>query len=316
MTKYSQLISFSFVLAAVLATSGCTAVEPAGLNTKSCGTGEIKTATTCVTAPPISPAPGKSWNLVFAEEFNGDSYDHSKLTPCFDWNYGSCTATFNKGKEIYRPEQVQVKDGHANLVAEPLPVPEPNEACFEGMCSYKSGMISTARPSAHGNADYLYEFTYGYVEAKVMFPAKPGFATAFWLLPANRRYDYRSEIDIAEILGGHPNEIYQSYHYDDREHSFKIKSGGQDNGHCPSQDYSREWTTLGVDWQSDHIAWFINGVECGRFTDAADIENGPMQLILNLTIDTQWERDAGSVLENQHITDQLSVDYVRIFQQR
>ena len=55
---------------------------------------------------------GKQWRVAYSEEFNGTALDTTKLTPCFDWNYGACTASFNTGKEHYLPSQVQVIQRH------------------------------------------------------------------------------------------------------------------------------------------------------------------------------------------------------------
>src|SRR5688500_17711753 len=41
-------------------------------------------------APRLPPGPGQRWILTFSEEFDGTNYDHEKLSPCFDWNYGAC----------------------------------------------------------------------------------------------------------------------------------------------------------------------------------------------------------------------------------
>jgi len=49
--------------------------------------------------------------------------------------------------------------------------------------------------------------------------------TAFWMLPTNRDYQYDSEIDIVENLAGKPDVIYQTYHYDNRESSYKVNDG-------------------------------------------------------------------------------------------
>ena len=121
----------------LLSTSACGSVSDSvtGLASQTCGAGEIGTPPNCFTAPPAPAAPGKAWNVTFSEEFNGNDYDHNKLTPCFDWNYGSCTSSFNLGKETYKPEQVRVSGGSAKLVAEPLSPPESNDACFEGVCT-------------------------------------------------------------------------------------------------------------------------------------------------------------------------------------
>jgi len=44
----------------------------------------------------------------------------------------------------------------------------------------------------------------GYLESRMKFPGTPGFFTAFWMLPTNPSFSYNTEIDIVEILGGHP----------------------------------------------------------------------------------------------------------------
>ncbi|MFE3189492.1 family 16 glycosylhydrolase [Nocardia sp. NPDC059240] len=307
--RLTAVAAFAMTIALVLV--GC--AGPDDTAPGSCSATNI-TAPTC--APPPAPAvPGKNWKLIFDERFDGSDYDHTKLTPCFDWNFGGCTSSFNHGRETYRPEQVRVGGGYAKLVAEPLEQPSPDPACFESVCTYKSGLLSTARADARQDK-YLFSFTYGYTEARVKFPATPGFFTAFWMLPTNPQYDYRSEIDIVEALGGSPSNIYMTYAYGNRQKSYRVNTTSSDNGACPVRDYSQDWVRFGLDWEPDHIAWYINGVRCGEFTDAASIENGPMQLILNMMVDNDWERNEGSVLANQRQTAELDVDYLRVFQQR
>jgi hypothetical protein len=303
----------------ILSMPACGTIGTNGSAAALCGDGEIGSPPNCFAAPPAPAALGKRWHVAFSEEFNGNDYDHNKLTPCFDFNYAdACTDTFNKGKETYRPEQVRVSDGTAKLVAEPLVPPMPEDACYEDLCTYKAGLLSTARPNADRGGQYLFPFTYGYVESRIKYPAVPGFFTAFWMVPTNPTYEYRTEIDIAEILGGEPDIVYMTYHYNNRDQMFEVNKSPDeaDNGECAVRDYSQNWTTFGVDWQPDHIAWYINGVKCGEFTDAAQIENGPMQLILHMMIDNTWERDAGSVLTDQTIVEQLEVDYIRVYQQQ
>src|SRR5690349_9869086 len=180
------------------------------------GGGDAAACTDGADCPPDPPAPaedGKEWVLTWREEFDGDDYDHDKLTACFDWNYGGCTASFNQGREHYLPEQIQVADGAAAMLAEPLDPPVASDGCLDGSCTYAAGLLSTARPRADGDADYLYTFTYGYAEARVKFPAVQGFFTAFWMLPADPSYTYRSEIDIVEILGNDPATLFIWYLY-------------------------------------------------------------------------------------------------------
>jgi beta-glucanase (GH16 family) len=269
-----------------------------------------------VTQPPVAPDVGKQWQLNFAEEFDGTDYDHNKLTPCFDWNTGSCTSTFNHGREHYQPSQVQVSNGSAKLVAEPLSPPLSNSNCQNSSCTYKAGLISTARPLSTNGSNYLYKFTYGYVETRIKYPATQGFFTAFWMLPADPTFNYKTELDIAEILGDDPSSIFMTYWYNNRSTSFHADGGVHNNGACPVKDYSQDWMTLGVDWQPTHIAWYINGVKCGQFNgNSTTIESGPMQIIEHMMVDNDWQRSWGVGLKDPTLSRQLEVDYLRVWQQ-
>jgi Glycosyl hydrolases family 16 len=282
-----------------------------------CPAGQIGVPPDCFPSPPAPAANGKQWTVSFFEEFSGSALDTTKLTPCFDWNYGACTASFNTGKERYLPEQVRVSNGTAKLVAEPLSPPYPNSACYQGQCTYKAGLVSSARPRADNGSPYLYTFTYGYIESRMKFPGTPGFFTAFWMLPADPSYSYRSEIDIVEILGGYPDTIFMHHHYNNRTTSYTPNNGLHNNGACPVRDHSTDFVTFGLDWQPTHVAWYINGTKCGQFNgNTTTIENGPMQLILHMMIDNAWERQWGSVLTSQTLVRQLEVDYIRVYQQQ
>jgi hypothetical protein len=64
-----------------------------------CGGGQVGTFPNCFPAPPAPAASGRQWRMTYSEEFSGTALDPTKLTPCFDWNFGACTASFNTGKE-------------------------------------------------------------------------------------------------------------------------------------------------------------------------------------------------------------------------
>jgi beta-glucanase (GH16 family) len=267
---------------------------------------------------PVLPAaaPGHTWQLAFSEEFSGTSYDPSKLTPCFDWNYGGCTSSFNQGREHYAPSQIRVSGGTAKLVAEPTSPPIPSNGCQGGQCTYLSGLLSTARPRADNGSSYLFQFTYGYVEARLKLVGTQGFFTAFWMLPTDTTYTYRSEIDILEHLGNDPITMFMTYHYNDRTQSHAVNSGVGNNGACPAIDYTTGFHRFGVDWEPDHVAWYLDGIRCDQFNgNTTTIEDGPMQLILDLMVDNTWERSWNVGLLDATLTRALEVDYIRVFQQ-
>jgi hypothetical protein len=266
-------------------------------------------------APPFAPSGGKRWALNFSEEFNGSDYSHSKLTPCFDWNNGGCTASFNNGREHYEPSQVKVSNGTAKLIAAPASPAVPSSACQNGSCTYLAGLLSTARPRADSGAGYLYKFTYGFVESRFKFPATRGFFTAFWMLPTDTSFAYRNEIDILELLGDDPTTMYMTYNYNNRNESYAGNKGKYNNGACPVRDYSKEFVDMGVDWEPNRIAWYIDGVKCAEYTVTNQIENGPMQLILNMMVDNDWQRRWNVGLTDPTLVRQLEVDYIRVYQQ-
>jgi hypothetical protein len=287
-----------------------TGAPPPGGN---CPPGSIGAQPNCIAPPPFAAPGGKQWRVSFSEEFNNGTYDKSKLTPCFDWNYGACTASFNQGREHYLPEQVVVSNGTAKLIAGPMSPPRSSNGCQGGSCTYKAGLLSTARARAD-RGDYLYKFTYGYVESRFKFPATRGFFTAFWMLPADPSYNYRSEIDILEMLGDDPTTMFMTYHYNNRGSSYNVNRGKFNNGACAVKNYSTNFVRMGLDWQPNRIAWYIDGVKCAEFTNASQIENGPMQLILHMMVDNNWQRSWNVGLADPTLVRQLEVDYIRVYQ--
>jgi len=106
-----------------------------------------------------------------------------------------------------------------------------------------------------------------------------------------------------------------TYHYAGRDQSYHVNQGKFDNGACAVKDYSANFVRMGVDWEPDHIAWYIDGQECGRFDDATQIEDGPMQLILHMMVDNDWQRQWNVGLTDPTLVRQLEVDYIRLYQQ-
>lgn len=331
-----------------------------GTNGAACPTGETGTPTNCVPDPPVTPASGKQWKLTYDEEFSGTALDTSKLTPCFDWNYGSCTSSFNDGTEHYEPGQIQITPAssttpaYANLNADPLTSTSSPSSCTNtsssdctgssacsngGACTYRSGLLSTARPIANSNttecnSTYLYCFTYGYVEATLQPLNTDGFMAAFWMLPATPSYSYNSEIDILEQLGKpDPTDMEMHYYYDGRSDYYSPNSGGSiggvnnKNGSCTSSiDYSQTFHTYAVDWEPTYVAFYIDGVKCGQFTGSPSTPSGageidgisdePMLLILNQMVNTTWQQNAAVGLPSgSTASSDLKVENIRVFQQ-
>jgi beta-glucanase (GH16 family) len=298
----------------------------------SCPGGQIGTQPNCFSTPPAPLNTGKHWTVPFYEEFNGTDYDHNKLTPCFDWNFGDCTSTFNNGYEHYLASQVTVSGGAAHLKAEPLSPPYSNSACYNGSCIYKSGLLSTARKSGNDPATaYLYKFTYGYVEANLKVVNQQGFFAAWWMLPADPSFSYhydasgaansngayRYEIDMLEMLGHDPTDMEMHYSWGDAANAYYSPNDTHKNGACANLDYSQGFHRFGVDWEPTFVAFYIDGVKCGQHdaTPSQPVPNVPMQLILDQMVSNNWQRSVGKPLLNTTLTSDLQTDYIRVYQQ-
>jgi beta-glucanase (GH16 family) len=313
MSKLSNVYAAgALILNGISVSAGAQVLQPpTNLRVESiAGCTGVVSGNTCYPAPPATAAAGKQWQLAYQEEFDGSNLNTAKLTPCPDWG---CSGSFNTGRERYAASQVKVSDGTAKLIAAPASTPQTNTGCYQGVCDYVAGLVSTARPRPDSTVDYLYAFTYGYVEARLKVPASRGIFTAFWMLPASTNYTYNEEIDILEMLGGNTDTAFMTYHYGGRAQSYAVNRGDNNNGACAVKDYSSGFSTFGVEWQPNYVAWYINGVKCGQYTGTTSTSK--MYLILNLMVDNQWQRDWNLATQNNP-TDQLEVDYIRVYQQR
>lgn len=126
----------------------------------------------------VDPAPlvPGTWTLQFQDEFDGTSVDGAK------WRLGGHYAGI-AGSGGNSPQNITVADGKLQLKAEQRAV------SFSGTnYSYATGEVSTFFNHAQ---------KYGYLEARIKYPAVTGLWPAFWLMPdrgsyGNRDYHRRS----------------------------------------------------------------------------------------------------------------------------
>ncbi len=142
---------------------------------------------------------GQNWDLVWLDEFEGDSLDLTK------WSYQTGTGSSegltdwgNKELQYYREENVVVADGMLTIIAK--------EESFGGK-SYTSGRIRTK-----GKGDW----TYGRVELRAKMPVGKGLWSAMWMLPTDFEYGgwaASGEIDMVEFVGHEKNTVYGTLHF-------------------------------------------------------------------------------------------------------
>lgn len=223
----------------------------------------------------------QGWEVVFIDDFDGDSLDLSK------WNYGYPWGPTHNHRAYMSPDNVLVKDGWLRLKAEDKRHPDAPQCIVHGgqtyCLDYTSGVVTTKGK---------FEFTYGYVEARIRVPATNGFWPAFWTLNADGAWP--PEIDIMEILTREPDVLHTNYHYGlswNNKSSFyqKIKL----------RDFSSDFHTFAVKWTESQMTWYVNGIMVGqKFYDRRWIaQSKDNYILLNLAVggwggdpddSTQW----------------------------
>lgn len=161
-------------------------------------------------------------------------------------------------------------------------------AGFDPALATVSGGLLHLRAERRSNGWYSYlldtkttwTHRYGYFEARIRIPKGKGLWPAFW-----GYYDANdAEIDTMEVCAnpvGSPDVTVLNTHVH--------WSGGGDAGvRNVVGDQSLAFHTYGMDWRPDHVAFFYDGAEVWRFTDAAHIPSVPLPLILNLGVGGSW----------------------------
>lgn len=240
------------------------------------------------------------WQLLFADHFGGNQSKHQKWVTCFWWNTNGCTIATNHELQWYQPHNVTVHRGQLRLRARENVVYAPDGRRFV----YTSGMVSSGRLVDDLTVPPKFAFQYGYVEIRAKVPRGKGLWTALWLLPTD--HESRPEIDVMEILGDTPNRARMHFHY--LEKDGQKKDVGAD---WVGPDFSADWHVFAVDWQSDQLIWYVEGVERWRFSESAYIPAEPMYILANLAVGGDWP---GAPDAQTTFPSDLVIDYIRVWQ--
>lgn len=234
-------------------------------------------------APPIAG----NWSMAFADEFNGNSLG-SVWTPHEYWSSG---ATTGEGLEESDPANVSVSNGALHLTARV-------DNTFG--TQYTGGLVQAGGIAADPTQP-TFSFLYGYAEAQIMVPAGAGLWPAFWMMPASH-HDDNGEIDVVEMYDADPTAVFGTVH----------RFGAQEqHADHTGLDLSGAWHTFAVDWEPDHITWYLDGLAYATTTNKSLIPTEPMFPILDLAVGGPNNAPTA----NTPFPAVMNVDYVRIWQQ-
>lgn len=235
------------------------------------------------------------WNLVWEDEFTGTSLDGT------NWSYQTGASGWgNNELQYYRngTNNVTVSNGVLKITAK--------EESYMG-ADYTSARIRTINKS---------DWTHGKMEARIKLPEGQGIWPACWMLPTDNIFGgwpNSGEIDIMEYLGHQTNTAYGTIHYSlNGSHNFE-----GDNYVLPSGGYNDAFHTFTIEWESDEIRWYIDGVLYHSVTEASLgitpwVFDENFHFILNLAVGGDWP---GSPDNTTVFPQTMEVDYLRVYQQ-
>lgn len=253
--------------------------------------------TTTVPVPNAPAAAQQGLQLAFHDEFDAPSLDGRRWVTCYWWGEGGCTIATNHEQEWYVPQQVSVRDGALHLQAARQTVTAPDGRRFP----YVSGMVSTGRGTDDRSVPPGFAFQYGFVEARLRIPKGKALWPALWMLPIT--HDSLPEIDLLEVMGQDPSQLYMHLHYrtgrDERDQ----------RGTYDGVDWSAGWHTIGLDWRPGRLVFFVDGQEVWR-VEGRQVPAEPMYLLANLAVGGAW---VGPIDDSTPSPATYQLDYIRIW---
>lgn len=239
------------------------------------------------------------YTLVFNDEFQSDTLDRTKWNTALTW--GPDLVIYNQMQYFvdvqydadfgYDPFEL---DGEV-LTISAIETPDDLRSAANEQ-PWLSGVLTTAGK---------FDFTYGYVEARLDTQAGRGLWPAFWMLSAEF-ISLKPEIFIMENDGSQPDSISHNYNYIDSDGN--LRSPGQ--WEVTSPELSEGFHKVGVAWSPQELLFYINDVPSYRIV-GENVGSQNMYLILSLAVGGIWPGPPDGTTPEPA---QLQVDYVRVYQ--
>ena len=270
------------------------------------------------------------WNLIWSDEFEGDSIDSAK------WNFDvDCWGGGNNERQCYTddPRNASLRDGNLVITArrEKASGPAiPPRLRKEGeKVPLATKPFTSARLLTRGKAAWRY----GRIEVRAKLPQGQGTWPAIWMLPESDHYGQwaaSGEIDILEAVnlgvpcdsceGGRESKILGTLHF---------------GGEWPGNKYASSeieyppvldgFDTYTVEWSKGAISWLVDGKlfatkqsddwsTTGASDPAAPFDQ-PFHLIINLAIGgglPEGRNAKGVSLDD--FPKEMLIDWVRVYQ--
>ncbi len=247
-----------------------------------------------------APSSYPGYKLVWADEFNGSALNTK------DWSFENgdgCPRNCGWGNnelEYYtgKPDNLFFKDGKLII--------EAKKENYNGK-TYTSSKILTRDKKP---------FKFGRIDIRAKLPKGKGIWPAFWMMPQKNLYGgwpKSGELDIMEMIGHEAGQTHGTLHFGPGPGSTQLTKSHQ----LEKGIFNDAFHVFSLEWKQDEIKWLVDGVVYSTYnkTDFGT-NNYPFNeeffLIFNLAVGGNWP---GNPDEQTTFPQQLTVDYVRVYQQ-
>ena len=233
---------------------------------------------------------GLNLSLKWRDEFNGTELDATKWT--YDIGTGAGTVGDGWGNnelQYYRKENAVVADGVLTITAKEE--------------TYGPKRFTSSRIKTYG----LFDFKYGYAEARMALPSCQGIWPAFWTLGKANNWPYTGEIDIMEAINTE-NRVFSTLHWNEGNTYNPADYGGG----VEVADRTA-FHTYGVHWQENYLRFYCDGKLYFSYsidsTSKKNAFNINHYILLNVAVGGKLPGNSVSGLPQS-----MQVDYVRVYQ--
>ena len=256
-------------------------------------------------------------NLIWNDEFNGNSVDLSKWTFV---NGDGCEFNLcgwgNAELEWYN-SNAKVSNGRLVIEAR-------KEVVTGNNSTYTSAKI-ISRHKADFSTDNLQSTNTKLkrsrrFESRLMLPSGQGIWPAFWMLPTNNTYGgwpRSGEIDIMESIGKEgPDTVHGTVHYGLEWPQHQYAESGITHPANYDGSLNETFHTYSVERSPGVIRWYIDDIEYSSITKQDMVPyhwpfDEEFYFIYNLAVGGNWP---GMPNEDTIFPQQLEIDYVRVYE--
>ena len=246
--------------------------------------------------------PGEGWNLVWGDEFEGDSIDAD------NWNHQVEKAgKFNGEWQRYTDDVANAYVENGSMVIKAI-----HESDIHGMDQYTSARMNTANKQS---------WKYGKIASRIKLPHGTGMWPAFWMLGANINenggdtpWPQCGEIDILELYGSKDDGVIEAnIHYADADEKHAYM--GEVSYHLKSGKFADDFHIFELEWNEKEITWSVDGDQFASFSlTSKELTEFHKEffLLFNIAVGGEW---AGRPDDTSVFPQYMFIDWVRVYQE-